>query len=428
MKSKTKKRIFIFVLVMCYSLGNLLVPIYAEKNSESAEDMSGFEDLLAERENTRPETDASETVKNKTDISDFTDVKTNDWFYPYLSYLVENGMINGKTPTSFEPGSTFSYAECSAVIVRYLGLEEEASARQTAIAERNPDMKNLWYAGYFETLSNLGLFNDYDLFETKKGLIVSISRENANSPIVRYRFAESISMSFELESDIAAKNVYSEIGGSGREFIIGGAYNEDILSDYAEEIKDFSDIPEDSREYVQKAYYNGIFNGDVSGNFYPHNNLTRGEMAKVLATVSDYSLRTRLITEGYGENVTEQMLHTDFAGVKTLSYDAWTELLYNESENLFVDGRIVEYISSANAPFGYAFDVYFYENEGDGFVLSNQCTLHDGNGQGFVAGADDARVLFVVRNVIENCRTEGVLDVRIQNGQIIEKTPLIREM
>lgn len=426
MKNKTKKRIFIFALVMCYCLGNMLVPIYAENNHDSSDDMSGFEDLLAERENTKTEDTAED--KPKVDISDFTDVKTTDWFYPYLSYLVENGLINGKTSTTFEPSSTFSYAECSAVIVRYLGLEDEAAQRQTAIVQRNPDMKNLWYAGYFETLSNLGIFNDYELFETEKGLIVSISRENANSPIVRYRFAESISMSFELDSDISAKNVYSEIGGRGREFIIGGAYNEDILAAYADEIMDYSDIPASSREYVQKAYYNGIFNGDVSGNFYPHNNLTRGEMAKVLATVSDYSLRTRLITEGYGKTVTENMLHTDYAGVKTLSYDIWTELLYDEAENLFVDGNMIEYISSAKAPFGYAIDVYLYEKNGDKYVLSNQCTLHDGNDQSFTSRTDRARVLFVVRNTKENCRTEGVLDVRIQDGQITEQKPLTREM
>lgn len=426
MKNKTKKRLFIFALVMCYCLGNMLVPIYADNN----DDISGFEDLLAERENAKEERDSSEIAedKPKTRVSDFTDVKENDWFYPYLSYLVENSMINGKTPTTFEPASTFSYAECSAVIVRYLGLEDEAAQRQRAIAQRNPDMKNLWYAGYFETLSNLGLFNDYDLFETKNGQIVGISRENANSPVVRYRFAESISMSFELDAELKAENVFFEMGGRGREFIVGGGYKREILDEYAELINDFDDIPDKSKDYVLKAYYNGIFNGDVSGNFYPDNNLTRGEMAKVLATVSDYSIRTRLIDDGYGAEVTEDMLHTDALGVKTVKFDTWTQILFEETENLSVNNGRIEYAPSNGAPLGYAIDVYLYEKDGGSYSLEEECTLRYGHEDGFTYTAENARALFVLRNVKDGSRVEGVVDVNISDGKIDSVSPLIREV
>ena len=162
----------------------------------------------------------------------FIDVTKDDWFYSYLEYLVDSGLINGKTESTFEPYSTFSYAECSAVIVRYLGLEDEASKRMKEISARDASLSNQWYLGYFEVLANLGIFSDYDLFEFKNGKILSVDVTLANSPVVRYRFAESISKSFELNSDIKAKNVYSELGGSGREFIVGGGYKEEILEEY----------------------------------------------------------------------------------------------------------------------------------------------------------------------------------------------------
>ena len=93
----------------------------------SADSSSGFDfsEILDERENEDgvPEQPVGSEEQRKILISDFGDVKEEDWFYPYLEYLVDNDMIKGKTEDSFEPYSTFSYAECSKVIVRYLGIE-----------------------------------------------------------------------------------------------------------------------------------------------------------------------------------------------------------------------------------------------------------------------------------------------------------------
>lgn len=423
---KIKRCLMCIVLVASYVLGTAVIPTHANNGYEA-----GIESLLEESQAGAHKGSEKSTVPSATvrvSISDFADVKQGDWFYPYLEYLVGKGAINGKTQNSFEPYSTFSYAECSAVIVRYLGLEDESKRRQSELVASHAELKNQWYVGYFETLSVLGLFNDYDLFELSDGRIVSVNKELANSPIVRYRFAESISKSFELRSELKAKNVYSEIGGSGREFIIGGAYNKDILEKYKEKISDFSDIPESSAEYVLKAYYNGIFNGDTSGNFYPHNNLTRGEMAKVLATVFDYSLRTRLITEGYGEVVTENMLHTDAFGKKTLKFEEAQRILLSEAQGISMLSGSVIYRSGAKAPIGYAIDVYLYQKNGAAYSLVQERTLHDRKSDGFTYYAPDSRVLLVLRNVENNSEVEGVLDIVVTSGQIASVKPLIREI
>ena len=416
---KIRKKLAAVLLVLCYACGQTVIPIYADSSMEN----TLLDELLAEREKLSENEPAVPEVK-KTSIDDFNDVKTADWFYPYLEYLVTRGMINGKTPSSFEPQSTFSYAECSAVIVRYLGLEDEADKRMKQIVKRDASMQNIWYAGYFEVMAELGLFVDYGLFECKNNKLVSVETEMANMPVARYRFAESISKSFELESLLKARNVYPEIGGSGREFIAGGGYNENVLDRYEGLINDFDDIPSESRRDVLKAYYNGIFNGDITGNFYPHNNLTRAEMAKVLATVCDYSLRTRLIEDGYAEALSEEFIHTDAFGVKTLRFSSATTVLLRETENLSIVGGKVEFVSSNNAPFGYAIDTYLYENG----KLSAQCTLHDYNDGGFTYKTDNAKVLMVLRNVSENARVEGSIEVEIVDGEFLETKPKIRTM
>ena len=104
MTHKIKKRVTVVFLLMSYCAGVLFAPI-------NAEEINGFDALLSEREGSASNVSP---VKKKANISDFTDVKQNDWFYRYLEYLVENEIVNGKTETTFEPGSTFSYAECSA--------------------------------------------------------------------------------------------------------------------------------------------------------------------------------------------------------------------------------------------------------------------------------------------------------------------------
>ena len=424
MKFKIKRNVVVLLLVLCYSLGNMLFTGYADIS-----DMT-LDELLSHRENqtqTQPSEQAPQQQK-KVSISDFTDVKQKDWFYPYLEYLVDRGTVNGKTPDTFEPSGSFSYAECAAVIVRYLGLSDEAAARMAKISENCPELSNQWYLGYFDVLSEIGLFHDYELFEKENGHIVSVDKEKANSPIVRYRFAESISKSFELSVNLRANNTYFEIGGLGREFIIGGGYKEDVLSLYAEKIADFDQIPQQSRENVLKAYYNGIFNGDTTGNFYPHNNLTRAEMAKVLATVMDYSQRTRLIDDLYGHVLSDDELHTDAFGNVTAHFNTWSSLLMEEADRVTVsDGRI-EYISGANAPIGYAIDAYFYEKQEQGYYLSSMTTLNSYNGGVIDEDAENARILLVLRNVRENSRPEGVVSIEVDGGIKVSTRPNMREM
>ena len=98
-----------------------------------------------------------------------------------------------------------------------------------------------------------------------------------------------------------------------------------------------------------------------------------------------------------------------------------------EAENLHVDDGNISYTSSHLFPEGYAVDVYLYEQEDDGYKLRRECTLHDGNDGGFTYEADNARVLFVMRNVKENSRPEGVVDIVVSDGSAVSIKPMIRE-
>ena len=71
MTHRMKKRFAVVFLLMSYCVGVFFAPIYAQ-------DDNGFDALLSERESSAS---TAVNVVKKADISDFSDVEENDWFY-----------------------------------------------------------------------------------------------------------------------------------------------------------------------------------------------------------------------------------------------------------------------------------------------------------------------------------------------------------
>ena len=55
----------------------------------------------------------------------FTDVKESDWFYEYVSDLVEDGTVNGMTETTFVPNGTLTYGQALKLITLAIGEREQ---------------------------------------------------------------------------------------------------------------------------------------------------------------------------------------------------------------------------------------------------------------------------------------------------------------
>ena len=87
----------------------------------------------------------------------FSDVKKDDWFYPYVMIAADLELINGYEDGTFKPDKEVSYAETIVILLRYLGY--------TRISENSP---NGWYWNYIvkmreiELNDNVGEFNYND--------------------------------------------------------------------------------------------------------------------------------------------------------------------------------------------------------------------------------------------------------------------------
>lgn len=84
----------------------------------------------------------------------FSDVKADDWFYPYVTVAAELELVNGYEDGTFKPNKEVTYAEMVVILLRYLGY--------TRISEDSP---NGWYWNYIvrmreiELNDNVGEFN-----------------------------------------------------------------------------------------------------------------------------------------------------------------------------------------------------------------------------------------------------------------------------
>lgn len=430
MTNKNKKRITSAFLVLCYCLGNFIAPVTANTDS-------GISSLLDKRENHESGENTSLTdfeaansqshnFSGAQSVSDFSDVSSSDWYYTYLDYLVSGGIINGKSKTEFAPDESFSFAECSAVIARYLGLDGYASQMSSILKANKLEGSDKWYSGYISVMYELGIFREEDgLFTVKDGL-TEIIGTRLEEPMKRYEFACCIARSFELPANgVRSKNIYSEVSGLGHDFIIGGRYNRDVLNRYPDFIKDFDAIPDHAKEDVTKVYYNGIFNGDTEGNFNPDSFIKRSEMAKVLATVRDFSLRKCLISDYYTP-VSKDKLFYDCFGNESLDSKYCTEVLTACARGFDASGNEVVYKPLAPLPYGYCVDVYLYSQKGDlcESVLQYTLAASDAADSGFKQSFADGtsyRAILVLRNLTESARPEFTLDVYISPDGILTK-------
>jgi uncharacterized repeat protein (TIGR02543 family) len=61
-------------------------------------------------------------------VNPFIDVKAGDWFYGDVEYAVTNGLFNGTSATTFEPGAPMTRAMIFTVLARHAGIDTSGGA------------------------------------------------------------------------------------------------------------------------------------------------------------------------------------------------------------------------------------------------------------------------------------------------------------
>ena len=114
----------------------------------------------------------------------FTDVKPSTWYAGYLAVAEKQGLVKGYPDKSFKPDSAISRVEATAVIVRALGLEDMARARQNE-SVGFLDYQNIpaWATGYVNVASTVA--------KTKNGRLIVGYPSNFFLPLKELRRDEA---------------------------------------------------------------------------------------------------------------------------------------------------------------------------------------------------------------------------------------------
>lgn len=194
-------------------------------------------------------TTTSETLRGAAPIkeSPFKDIK-NHFAKSYIDLLYAQGILKGKTATTFAPNASLSRAEGAALISRLKNLENEAAAFQTKFRSAHPTYSYLnftdvpvtsWFAGY------VGILKD-------KGIISGINSST---------FAPAMPMTRAEFMKLLLKDKTVNLSGN----------------------VPFSDVKKSDWYYetIQKAYAFGLI--DKASLAFPNRTITRGEAAKMMS-------------------------------------------------------------------------------------------------------------------------------------------------
>ncbi len=203
---------------------------FKEEGKTTTEDNEETEEADKTEETTTPETIT------------FSDVKESDWFYKGVSYVVENGMMNGVGENQFAPNAPLT-REMLAVVLYNMEKQPESTG-VNPFADVKADM---WYTDAIVWANANGIVAGYD--DSTFGLGDSITREQLAA--ILYRYAQMKGYDVTEKADLT------------------GYADSAAISGYAVEA-------------MQWANANGIVNGMTATTLAPQGTATRAQVATML--------------------------------------------------------------------------------------------------------------------------------------------------
>ena len=179
----------------------------------------------------------------------FSDVAQNSWFYTYVSYAVQKGLVNGRSATVFAPDANLSVAEAIKLAACMNQLYTNGSVTLT-------NDSALWYKSYLDYATNNGIvtktYNDYNVAITRSEFVAIFYAALPNSEYI--------------QKNSVADNAIPDLK---------------ITDGFATQIYAF--------------YRAGILTGsDSKGTFYPSNNIKRSEVAAIVTRMFEKDSRVSI--------------------------------------------------------------------------------------------------------------------------------------
>lgn len=175
----------------------------------------------------------------------FTDVQPGDWFYDAVSYCVEQGMVNGMTPTTFAPQGTMTRAQFVTILGRMDGFDTKAYSGYAAFSDEGADT---WYTPYINWAAKIGVTDG--VTPTTFAPDANVTREQVATFTARYLTLKCL----RLQDDAKPAPAFPDSGS---------------ISTWA-------------KDAVESMRLAGLLRGNDKGLVQPGKNMTRAEGATFL--------------------------------------------------------------------------------------------------------------------------------------------------
>ena len=179
----------------------------------------------------------------------FRDVPSNKWFHGAVKTVYEAGIMNGITEDEFKPNDPMTRGQFVTIIARVSGEDVSGMASE---AEFTDTVRKRFYSDALGWAVKNGLINGYP-----EGTF------GPDKPILRQEFAAVFVRYLEY-----------------KHLTING---EDVAGQFADAAK----FPKFAKDAIETLRLTGLVKGDKAGNFNPKSNMTRAEIAQVIARFLD---------------------------------------------------------------------------------------------------------------------------------------------
>lgn len=181
------------------------------------------------------------------DLKAFSDIPSNAWYDVYVYALVQKGIINGMTPSTFAPTQPLTRAQLMKMLACFAA--DDAAIKAAAGEKKFKDVpSDKWYAGHVNWAAEQGVTNGYEDGSFRPE--ASVSRQETATLAARFA---AVTDGVELKA-VKEKSPFT----------------------------DDASLPDWAKESVYLCQQAGVISGYPEGDFRGGNKITRAEAAKVL--------------------------------------------------------------------------------------------------------------------------------------------------
>ncbi|ATW23905.1 S-layer homology domain-containing protein [Candidatus Formimonas warabiya] len=228
----------------------------------------------------------------------FKDVKGH-WAENVLLEMNAKGFVKGYQDCTYKPANVVSKLEAVVMIVRALGLEEEAQEAKLSAPVKNEKQIPSWAAGYVQVAYDQGILTEGDLKAFRP-----------NQGAKRIEVALWIARALDLDQKIQQK----------------------IQLDFVDD----EDIPGNLNGIVIIMVQTGIMQGAPGHYFWPNKPITRAEMAVLLDRIDGK------VADNQGKEISGKIKSVDDDTI-TVEKTGWTkEFDFSEDVTVYLDGDLAE--------------------------------------------------------------------------------------